>query len=390
MHTTMNKVHQRGFAILPLLFIIVAVAVAAGIGYAISTQTDLFLSKSENTNIVACTQEAKLCPDGSFVGRTGPNCTFADCPTTNTNVGVNTNTSANTNTTVEPLADWKTYTNTTYGFSFRYPSEFKVAGAQTSQRVNFTNDTMGSISIYVDNKQYSADDLTSGRNEFGDIAQVSVGTKSGYTYSYADAGCGITYYRLPLTGTTLIISFTSCEKNIEPMSKFLESQVLSTFVFTDVTADWKTYTSNTFKFSFKYPTDWKVQNPKSTGDEVAATLFSPQFSAGTTGQIGEVSVIVFKNLSGKTLPEYSKFAFSDVGTIGIDIPQPTTFTVNGYTAQRFDKFTTTSIANIAPRTHIDVKGPDKIVTFILSNTNNHFDAHAVILNEIISTIAFTK
>jgi hypothetical protein len=28
----------------------------------------------------ACTQEAKLCPDGSSVGRTGPNCEFAPCP----------------------------------------------------------------------------------------------------------------------------------------------------------------------------------------------------------------------------------------------------------------------------------------------------------------------
>lgn len=29
---------------------------------------------------VACTMEAKLCPDGSYVGRTGPNCEFAACP----------------------------------------------------------------------------------------------------------------------------------------------------------------------------------------------------------------------------------------------------------------------------------------------------------------------
>lgn len=27
-----------------------------------------------------CTQEAKLCPDGSSVGRTGPHCEFATCP----------------------------------------------------------------------------------------------------------------------------------------------------------------------------------------------------------------------------------------------------------------------------------------------------------------------
>lgn len=29
----------------------------------------------------ACTEEAKQCPDGSYVGRTGPNCEFAPCPT---------------------------------------------------------------------------------------------------------------------------------------------------------------------------------------------------------------------------------------------------------------------------------------------------------------------
>jgi len=34
---------------------------------------------------VACTQEAKLCPDGSYVGRTGPNCEFAECSTTDNN-----------------------------------------------------------------------------------------------------------------------------------------------------------------------------------------------------------------------------------------------------------------------------------------------------------------
>lgn len=27
-----------------------------------------------------CTRDAKVCPDGSAVGRTGPNCEFAPCP----------------------------------------------------------------------------------------------------------------------------------------------------------------------------------------------------------------------------------------------------------------------------------------------------------------------
>ena len=39
------------------------------------------LTNGQNNNgSVACTMEAKLCPDGSAVGRTGSNCEFAPCP----------------------------------------------------------------------------------------------------------------------------------------------------------------------------------------------------------------------------------------------------------------------------------------------------------------------
>ncbi len=36
---------------------------------------------------VVCTQEAKLCPDGSYVSRTGPNCEFAPCSGENSSCG---------------------------------------------------------------------------------------------------------------------------------------------------------------------------------------------------------------------------------------------------------------------------------------------------------------
>ena len=53
----------------------------------------LHLNTLETTQIIpgdnqsACTLEAKICPDGSTVGREGPNCEFAECPpiTTETN-----------------------------------------------------------------------------------------------------------------------------------------------------------------------------------------------------------------------------------------------------------------------------------------------------------------
>lgn len=44
----------------------------------------ILVSKRKVTNIqeenVACTLEAKICPDGSYVGRTGPSCEFEKCP----------------------------------------------------------------------------------------------------------------------------------------------------------------------------------------------------------------------------------------------------------------------------------------------------------------------
>lgn len=35
---------------------------------------------TNNDIYLACTEEAKLCPDGSYVGRIGPNCEFSTCP----------------------------------------------------------------------------------------------------------------------------------------------------------------------------------------------------------------------------------------------------------------------------------------------------------------------
>lgn len=39
----------------------------------------ILVPKNENPPS-ACTLDAKICPDGSAVGRTGPNCEFQKCP----------------------------------------------------------------------------------------------------------------------------------------------------------------------------------------------------------------------------------------------------------------------------------------------------------------------
>jgi hypothetical protein len=44
------------------------------------TETIVPPALNENDGMTACTMDAKICPDGSSVGRTGPNCEFAPCP----------------------------------------------------------------------------------------------------------------------------------------------------------------------------------------------------------------------------------------------------------------------------------------------------------------------
>jgi len=61
------------FSAITLAFIIFAFVITVGI-YPWPTFNQI-------TNKL-CTQEAKLCPDGSSVGRTDPNCEFAECPIT--------------------------------------------------------------------------------------------------------------------------------------------------------------------------------------------------------------------------------------------------------------------------------------------------------------------
>ncbi len=65
----------------------VALVVVLGLGaYGVFANPSLLLDGQGD--LTACTQEAKVCPDGSAVGRTGPNCEFAACPDENQSVGM--------------------------------------------------------------------------------------------------------------------------------------------------------------------------------------------------------------------------------------------------------------------------------------------------------------
>ncbi|MCX6712490.1 MAG: hypothetical protein NT041_02275, partial [Candidatus Vogelbacteria bacterium] len=84
--------------------IIVALVLVAGITY-------FKLSKSTAPDQIVCTKEAKICPDGSTVGRSGPKCEFEECPAAQV---------------VDETENWKVYENHAYLIYFKYPTEFSA------------------------------------------------------------------------------------------------------------------------------------------------------------------------------------------------------------------------------------------------------------------------
>ena len=52
---------------------------------AVSQKTNPIDNNPDKTEGLVCAQDAKQCPDGSYVSRTGPNCQFAPCPEASAN-----------------------------------------------------------------------------------------------------------------------------------------------------------------------------------------------------------------------------------------------------------------------------------------------------------------
>jgi len=79
-----KKTTQKNNTALYLLAAVLLL-IAIMLGYALWFQLSRDTDQAEEPGEVACTLEAKICPDGTEVGRTGPNCEFAACPEEDTN-----------------------------------------------------------------------------------------------------------------------------------------------------------------------------------------------------------------------------------------------------------------------------------------------------------------
>ena len=134
----MNLNIKKGFAPIVIVLILAALLVLSG---GVLYYTNVAKKPAQ----VACTQEAKQCPDGSYVSRTGPNCEFAACPSipASSTPSVPKNLPSSTKPISFPVAapqqistsTWQRYWNRIYGFGISYPANHTLySGMDTSSK----------------------------------------------------------------------------------------------------------------------------------------------------------------------------------------------------------------------------------------------------------------
>jgi len=190
--------------------------------------------------------------------------------------------------TPDPTADWKTYTNNRWGYSFKYPSNWFLNNDIVSEypwpfdgyfdpKYNYQQ-IYNAIEAYVYPNQVWSDMTNSAFfdslsriniNETGDVGKnkgkkIFTGTtQDNFTYEIFEINAlekdepyiGVEAYILNNQKLAKVILTSYNQEGIS-----LLNQILSTFKFIDPTADWKIYENNDYGFSIKYPANLTIES----------------------------------------------------------------------------------------------------------------------------------
>jgi len=125
---------QKGTTIVVVLIILIVILLLTIVG---GTAYYLGLQKSnlpklpfqpspttQSSPTLACPTDAKICPDGTSVGRTGPACEFAPCPSEALCEGGPCPSPQTQLFSSKP--GWQIFTNAQYGFQISYPATYQA------------------------------------------------------------------------------------------------------------------------------------------------------------------------------------------------------------------------------------------------------------------------
>lgn len=165
---------------------------------------------------VACTMEAKVCPDGSYVGRVGPRCEFAACPTTPSQPAV---------PTPAPLPS-APVTSTPPGTSVLpplRPGEHRVSFVYAPVKTEYVG-VQWPPSVRVSDETYSCQEVDSASTGMARTTKKIINGRSYCVTTQSEGAAGTVYteytYVSPLDQKTVTIQFTvsqvRCENYDDP------------------------------------------------------------------------------------------------------------------------------------------------------------------------------
>lgn len=103
-------------------------------------------------------------------------------------IGINQKDGSNTKTSADPYAGWQTYTDSLYGYSFKYPSDWKLnpalvpAQAGDAGDVQITSPDGSAVVSYINanNRDHDYSDLTTVSVDKVDLAKQTLSIVGGY------------------------------------------------------------------------------------------------------------------------------------------------------------------------------------------------------------------
>lgn len=195
--------------------------------------------------------------------------------------------------TIDPTESWKTYTNSKYNYSFKYPSDYQIGSCRsctdlatvdyvTIQSPFMTHNSQGYgiTTVSVTNPDI---------NKILSLQQTKIGNNiNAYTETTTSYGYQTKYFYVIMSNNkviTLQYSGIGLQANINiPLEDFKDyqifNQIVSTLKFQDKnsvdTSNWKTYSNTQYGLAFDYPQNYVVSISSDCGfivkDQTACLL----------------------------------------------------------------------------------------------------------------------
>ncbi len=193
---------------------------------------------------VACSEDTKVCPDGSTVSRIPPDCEFAECPETDKDLTV---------------ADWKIYRNVELEIEFRYPKDCEITRVSSDSiliennegfQINFSMPPLGG-GYCIENKENIIIN-----NDIEAIKNTCVDFNDFLNLEQRQVVINFSKEKSDIKEDALLVIL---HKNPDDISSNdflnLANSIISSFKFTEFnqTQDWKTYRNEELGIEFRYP-----------------------------------------------------------------------------------------------------------------------------------------